>query len=170
MYDSMQARTAGIESGAARPAAELAADVTASAAALRATWSAMRAADWEREMPHHRGPRPVSETPLMRLGEVEIHHVDLARGFRPDGWPDSFVAHLLSSDGRLPGRLPDGVRVDVRATDTGRRWAAGPDGARPVDVRGPSWAIAAWLAGRPQPAAAALSVTGGELPPLAPWP
>jgi maleylpyruvate isomerase len=189
MYDSLQARSDDIASGAARPMPELTADVTASAAALRDTWSALRAADWEREMPHHRGPRPVSETPMMRLAEVEIHHVDLGRGFGPDGWPGSFVAAILSAAGAggLERRLPDGVRLDLVVTDTGQRWSAGAGGSgedsrdvgssgedssgrRPVEVRGPSWAVAAWLAGRPGPAAAALTVTGGELPQLAPWP
>jgi maleylpyruvate isomerase len=168
MYDSLQARTDDIEAGAARPWPELRADVAASAAALGDAWSAMRAADWEREMPHHRGPRPLSDTPGMRLAEVEIHHVDV--GGRPDWWPDSFVAHILSSADRLAVRLPDGVRVVVRATDTWGHWSAGADGARQVDVRGPAWAIAAWLAGRPGPVADALAVTGGELPELAPWP
>jgi hypothetical protein len=103
----------------------------------------MRAADWNRDMPHHRhGALPLSDSPMMRLGEVEIHHVDLAGHFGPDGWPDSFVAHILAAASDLSGRLPGG----------------------------PSWAIAAWLAGRPGPATGALSVTGGELPQLSPWP
>jgi hypothetical protein len=191
---------------------QLPADAPASAAALRGTWSAMRAADWDRDMPHHRyGALPLSDSPMMRLGEVEIHHVDLAGHFGPDGWPDSFVAHILAAASHLSGRLPGGLALDVRATDTGERWSAGPgarggaagaagtasagSGAdaggtasagssagagggtgphagavRTVAVAGPSWAIAAWLVGRPGPAAGALSVTGGELPQLSPWP
>jgi hypothetical protein len=39
-----------------------------------------------------------------------------------------------------------------------------------VAVTGPSWAVAAWLVGRTAPVTGALSVTGGDLPPLAPWP
>src|SRR6202011_3103587 len=41
MYDSLQARGDDIQAGAARPTAELTADVAASAAALRDAWSAM---------------------------------------------------------------------------------------------------------------------------------
>lgn len=172
MYDSLQARSRDIEAGAARPMTELVADVTASAEALHDTWSAMRAADWEREMPHHRyGPRPLSDTPMMRLTEVEIHHVDLGGGFQPDGWPGSFVAHILSGADGLARRLPEGMRLDVRATDTGGHWLGGPaDASARVAVAGPSWAVAAWLVGRTAPVTGALSVTGGELPPLAPWP
>jgi len=190
MYDSAEARDQDIEAGAGRPVAELVADVISSAAALRDAWSAMRPADWDREMLHHRfGTLPLSDTPMMRLGEVEIHHVDLGGRFRPDGWPDSFVAGILSAADDLPARLPDGLALQVRATDTGERWStgaagnagAGPDAGgadadaggagatRSVVVAGPSWAIAAWLAGRPDPVADALSVTGGELPLLKPW-
>ena len=84
---------------------ELVADVTSSAAGLSEVWSAMSTADWDRAMRHHRyGTLPLNDTPMMRLSEVEIHHVDLGGRFRPDGWPDSFVAHILSSaTGRQTG-------------------------------------------------------------------
>jgi hypothetical protein len=81
------------------------------------------------------------------------------------------VTHILSGADGLTGRLPDDMRLDVRATDTGGRWLGGPAGAPVrVAVTGPSWAVAAWLVGRTAPVAGALSVTGGDLPPLAPWP
>jgi maleylpyruvate isomerase len=188
MYASAQARDHEIEAGAGRPMPELAADVASSAAALSDAWSAMSTADWDRAMLHHRyGTLPLNDTPMMRLSEVEIHHVDLGDRFRPDGWPDSFVARILSGAGRLSERLPDGLTLRVHATDSGEHWTAvagggggaiaedgagaqGGAGARRVIVAGPSWAIAAWLVGRPGPVAGALSVTGGELPPLKPWP
>jgi maleylpyruvate isomerase len=179
MYDSAEARDHEIDAGAGRPMTELVADVTSSAAGLSEVWSAMSTAEWDRAMRHHRyGTLPLNGTPMMRLSEVEIHHVDLGGRFRPDGWPDSFVAHILSSAGRLSDRLPDGVALQVRATDSGEHWSAGVGGgagaegggARRVVVAGPSWAIAAWLVGRPGPVADALTVAGGELPPLKPWP
>jgi maleylpyruvate isomerase len=204
MYDSAQARDQDIDAGAGRPVTELVADVISSASALGDAWSAMRPADWDRPMLHHRvGTLPLSDTPMMRLSEVEIHHVDLGGRFRPDGWPDSFVARILVAAGDLPARLPDGLALQVRATDTGEHWSAGAAGradaeagaagslgggatggadsgtgtgtaagagaTRSVVVAGPSWAIAAWLVGRPGPVADALSVTGGGLPPLKPW-
>lgn len=183
MYDSAEARDQDIEAGAGRPVTELVADVISSAAALSDAWSAMRPADWDREMLHHRfGTLPLSDTPMMRLREVEIHHVDLGGRFRPDGWPDSFVAGILSAADDLPARLPDGLALQVRVTDTGQHWstaaagtadagadAGGAGASRSVVVAGPSWAIAAWLAGRPDPVADALTVTGGELPLLNPW-
>jgi hypothetical protein len=140
---------------------------------------------------------PLNDTPMMRLSEVEIHHVDLGDRFRPDGWPDSFVARILAGADRLSERLPDGLALRVHATDSDEHWTAdagggagaegssaaeggsgvpggsgaqGGAGPLRVIVAGPSWAIAAWLVGRPGPVADALSVTGGELPPLKPWP
>jgi maleylpyruvate isomerase len=188
MYASAEARDHEIEAGASRPMSELVADVISSAAALSDAWSAMSTADWDRAMLHHRyGTLPLNYTPMMRLSEVEIHHVDLGDRFRPDGWPDSFVARILSGAGRLSERLPDGLVLQVHATDSGEHWNAGARsggdvgaedragaqgraGPRKVIVAGPSWAIAAWLVGRPGPVADALSITGGELPLLKPWP
>jgi maleylpyruvate isomerase len=170
MYDSAQARDRDIEDGAGRPVPELIADLTRSAEALGETWSALRAADWERQMPHHRlGRLPLSDSPGMRLGEVLIHHVDLAVGYLPADWPAPFAADIIEgAGGGLAGRLPADVRLDLHVTDTGAALNAG-SGARQVTMSGPSWAVAAWLAGRPGPALHALSVTGGELPPLTSW-
>lgn len=185
MYDSAQARDRDIEAGAGRPLPELVADVTETSRALAVAWTAMSAADWARQMPHHRvGPLPLSITPAMRLGEVLIHHVDLTGPYGPADWPAEFVAEALADAGdELAARLPDGVAAEVQATDTGAVWPAGPgtggDGratASPgtgtggmVTVSGPSWAIAAWLVGRRAAALPALSASGGDLPELKPW-
>jgi hypothetical protein len=53
--------------------------------------------------------------------------------------------------------------VQVEATDSGRQWSAGA--GDPVLVRGPSWALTAWLVGRPMAVADVLT----DPPPLAPW-
>jgi maleylpyruvate isomerase len=204
MYASAEARDHEIEAGAGRPMTDLVADVTWSADGLSEAWSAMSTADWDRAMLHHRyGTLPLNHTPTMRLSEVEIHHVDLGGRFGPDGWPDPFVVHILSGADGLTDRLPNGLTLQVHATDSGEHWSAGAaggvggagaeggadaesdgaegggaeggagtggsDGPRTIVVAGPSWAIAAWLIGRPGPVADALSVTGGELPPLKPW-
>jgi maleylpyruvate isomerase len=172
MYDSAEARNRDIETGAARPMAQLIADVTGSAAALREEWSMLGDGDWAREMPHHRvGLLPVSASPMMRLNEVLIHNVDLDWAYRATDWPDAFVAGIITrAAGGLAGRLPDEVAVDVRVTDTGQELSAGSGTVGRVRVSGPAWAVAAWVAGRPAPARPALSVTGGGLPELASWP
>lgn len=172
MYDSMEARAADIEAGAGRPAAELADDVSSAAQRLGETWASLGPDEWDRPLRHHRrGEMQVRDTVEFRWFEVEIHHVDLDAGYGPGGWPPPFISLLLSrSVPGVAGRLPDGVALEVHATDRGERWSAGSASPDPVTVSGPSWAIAAWLAGRPGPAASSLSVTGGALPALRPWP
>ncbi len=170
MYDSVQSRTADIEAGAARPRAELAADIAATAQALDDSWSGLDAAPWDRDMLHRLGRRPIRQTPAMRWGEVEIHHVDLAGAYRPSDWPPPFVAYLLDhAPASVGDRLPTGVALDLAATDTATGWSFGRADSRRVAVSGPSWAIAAWLLGRSGPVTASLSVVGGELPELAAW-
>jgi maleylpyruvate isomerase len=168
MYDSEEARDRDIEAGADRLMTELVDDVASSAYALRETWEELRPADWSREMLHRAGPRPVRDTLAMRRYEVEIHHVDLGGEFGPTDWPADFVKSLLPGEGELARRAPDGVGLDVRATDTRGNWSSGPGGSQRVVVSGPAWALACWLVGRPGPAAGALSVTGGDLPVLKP--
>src|SRR5580693_3223728 len=64
-YASSEARETDVERGAAQDAKDLAADVADSAMALR--------------------------TVARRLVEVELHHCDLAAGYGPADWPDSFA-------------------------------------------------------------------------------
>src|SRR5580658_9625639 len=150
MYDSVAARNRDIEAGAGRPLAQLVADITGSAAALREEWAMLGDADWAREMPHHRrGLVPVQASPMMRLNEVLIHNVDLDWAYRATDCPAAFVAGVVSdAAGGLASRLPDGVAVDVLVTDTGQQLSAGPGTAGRVGVRGPAWAVAAWVVGR----------------------
>lgn len=149
---------------------ELVADVTRSATQLRETWAALTEADWARDMLHHRaGPVPLRNAPQMRLNEVLIHHVDLAWNYGPADWPGWFVAGIMAdAPGALAKRLPDGVGLDVRATDAELAVRVGTGDL--VSVSGPAWALAAWLVGRAAAGRPALSVTGGDLPELASWP
>jgi len=170
-YTSVEAREKDIEAGAARPAADIAADVAESARRLDETWQALGGAAWDRPLLHHRrGQIPLRDTPVMRWREIEVHRADLAGDYGPADWPAPFVAHLLDGmAGSVAGRLPSGAALAMHATDTGERWACGAAGGQPVTVSGPAWALAAWLMGRAEPARSALSVTTGELPVLAPW-
>jgi maleylpyruvate isomerase len=186
MYDGEAARAADIEAGAGRSAAELAADVTGSAARLAETWARLDDADWQREAVTREGPVPAVRLIGMRWREVEIHRVDLADGYGPGDWPASFVAPLLPSlldPRRIGPRLPAGLTVEVVNTDSGQRWLVGEDvpapvgtarsaraaavrsAGSPVRVVGPSWALVGWLVGRP----AAVRAELGELPALRPW-
>lgn len=170
MYDSEESRNADIEAGSGRPAAELLTDLAESSARFAATCAATSDDVWDFTVQFRMSQEPASGVPGRRWREVEIHGVDLDIGYGPDSWPAPFVTYLLELDHRLADRLPDGASVQLEATDTGQRWAAGPGTGSALSViRGPAWAIAAWLVGRPQPVRAALDVTGADAPTLASW-
>ena len=114
-------RDAGIEAGAGRPAAELRTDVEESARRLEATWARCAEAGWPN--PHFLGGDkfPIPASPLRRLREVEVHHVDLDLGYQATDWLDAYVdweiAHTLK---RLPGRLTPTDARRLLAWLTGR--------------------------------------------------
>jgi maleylpyruvate isomerase len=116
-------RSADIEAGAGRPAAELVADLDSSQSRLEEVWDRSAAAGW----PHDRltgGSRPTTTAgpALHRLEEVEIHHVDLDLGYETTDWPEEFLRSELPLLLRaVPGRV-----------------------SRPDDLR----ALVAWLSGR----------------------
>lgn len=167
MYDSDEARAADIEAGARRPVATLVGDLAESCRLLARTWSGLDDTAWERAVLHRRlGLMPAGAIPAHRWREVEIHRVDLDLGYRPADWPRSFVTHLL--DERVHGasrRLPTGMGINLNATDTGARMSFGT--GRRVTISGPSWALAAWLVGRP--VSDLLSTLDGRMPELRTW-
>ncbi len=114
-------RDADIAEGAQRPAAEIVADLSGAQDRLEKAWDRSAAAGWPH--PELRGDDkwPTTASPLRRLGEVEIHHVDLGLGYEPSDWPEAYVAWqlpvLLAT---VPGR--------VRSAEDARRlltWLAG---------------------------------------------
>jgi maleylpyruvate isomerase len=186
MYPSEEARARDVEEGAGRSAAEIAADVQVSAAALAAAAQGLPAPAWD-ALVARRGVRfPAREIPSRRLAELEIHHVDLDAGYRPADWPASFVAANLVRVARdFAGRAdapallarpdgldavypigpagPDPALLDPAITGRGRT-----DRASQVTVSGPPAALLAWLIGRGN--GAGLEVTGADaVPVLPPW-
>lgn len=92
-YLSQQARNEAIEAGAGRPAAELAADVTESAAAFRAEAVALPPAAWPATVSLLDGVEfPATQILTKRLVEVELHHTDLGCGYHRADWPASFAS------------------------------------------------------------------------------
>ena len=91
-YPSRQDRDAAIEAGAERTAAELAADIRASAAAFREVALSQPDEAWSRLVTPPLGitPFPAGQVLVRRLVEVEVHHVDLDAGYRPADWPTTF--------------------------------------------------------------------------------
>jgi maleylpyruvate isomerase len=80
-----------IEEGASRPAAELFADLTTSAKRLEDTWDRSQQAGWPNAGLLASDSWPTSASPLRRLREVEVHHVDLGLGYEASDWPEDYV-------------------------------------------------------------------------------
>jgi maleylpyruvate isomerase len=171
MYASAESRSADIEAGAGRPAADLAADVRESAAAFAAEAAGMPEDAWTALVRALYGPPfPALGVLEHRLSEVEIHHVDLAAGYSPGDWPEDFLSEALPRvAGVFAGRddVPPCVAWAEGAKDPLR---LGPDqaGPAPVHVRGQPADLLAWLLGRGD--GSTLTVPGGgALPELPPW-
>jgi maleylpyruvate isomerase len=147
-YPSVAARAAAIEEGANRPAAVLAADVSATAAALADAAAAMRPGDWQHVVTWTVGGQsPAEHVVYSRLGEVLIHHVDLDLGYGPGGWPTAFVRDMLP---RIAHRLAEPalapLSAHLNATDTGRSFQIGGHDAE--QINGTEAELMAWLLGR----------------------
>ena len=97
-YASAEAREAGIEQDAGRPARELTSDLAASAMALRTVARQLPDEGWRVPVRMlEDGPRfPAAELLTRRLVEVELHHRDLAAGYDPADWPAAFAAMELA--------------------------------------------------------------------------
>jgi maleylpyruvate isomerase len=176
MYVSREARRADIEAGAGRSAADLAADVQATAIAFAAEAASLPDEAWAAQVQMLVGP-PMSARRALdwRLREVEIHHVDLGTGYRPGDWPAQFVADNLpevaaSFAGRedTPSCLlqPDGGDFGLlRIGPVGPEQPAAPR----VFVYGPPVTLLAWLIGRDDGSGLRVSGDDAALPALPAW-
>lgn len=99
-------RDRDIDEGAGRPAKDLVQDVADSATRLEETWSRSERAGWPNSRWLAGDSWPTTGSPLRRLREVEVHHVDLGLGYEATDWPDEYVRWELplSLEG-LPERL-----------------------------------------------------------------
>src|SRR5579859_2774280 len=172
MYASARSRTADIEAGAGRPAATLAQDVRASAAAFAAEAAGLPGEAWAAQVRALNGPPfPAFAVLDRRLSEVEIHDVDLAAGYSPADWPDGFVSGALPRVADSFTGRQDTPRCLVWAQDAPHGYLIGPEtgGDPPVTVHGPPADLLAWLLGRSS--GATLRVTGAAVtaPALPAW-
>lgn len=165
--DGSAGRDADIEAGAGRGAVVLIADVRDSADRLDRLFGAVAdASGWDLTT---EDGRPARSWLTARWREVEIHRADLHGAYGAAGWPATFVGYLLPRlAAEVSIRASQPLRIEVAHEDStttdlgGSTWATGADG---VTVRGPDWALLAWLTGRP-------SLTDGQLstmPELSPW-
>ena len=171
MYPSEEARDRSIEAGAGRSAAELAADVRASAAALAGAAEGLPAGAWDATV-SRRGDRfPARVIAARRLSELEIHHVDLGAGYEPGDWPAPFVQETLARVATDFAGRPDAPACLARPDGQEAAFPIGPaipGAGGPVTVSGPPAAVLAWLIGRDS--GAGLAVAGAAaVPVLPPW-
>ena len=168
MYTSAEARTADIEAGAGRVMADLASDVRESAAAFAAEAASMPDGAWAEQVRALQGPVfPAYIVLERRRSEVEIHHVDLAAGYRPGDWPQDFVADALPGvAGSFAGRA-DTPSCLVWPEGSPESFRIGPDlpGPPSVRVHGQPAELLAWLLGRDD--GSGLQVPGGLATPPA---
>lgn len=84
----------------------------------------------------------VGAVPWMRLGEVEIHHADLAAGYDHGRWSVPFASDVLES---RRTRLDASVAFTAYASDIDRTWTYGEGGPT---VTGSVTDLAWWMTGR----------------------
>jgi maleylpyruvate isomerase len=173
MYASREARRADIEAGAGRSAAGLAADVRATAIGFAAEAASLPDEAWAAQVRGLTGP-PIPARSVLdwRLREVEIHHVDLATGYRPGDWPEEFVtASLPGVAAEFAGR-EDAPPCLLQSDGSGLGpLQIGPEQPAPPQllVHGPPASLLAWLTGRDDGSGLRVSPDGAALPVLPPW-
>jgi maleylpyruvate isomerase len=114
-----------IDQGARRPAAGILADLNAAQHRLELVWDRSVAAGWPHAELRAADRWPITASPVRRLREVEVHHVDLGLGYEPSDWPEDYVAwELPMLLATVPGR--------VHRTDDMRALVAWLSGRRPV--------------------------------------
>ena len=96
-YASEQEWAAATEYTAGLSTKELAADVAASAMALRVISRQLSDDDWRASVrPWDSGSFRAADLLTRRLVEVELHHCDLGAGYGPGDWPAAFAAMELA--------------------------------------------------------------------------
>lgn len=164
-YPSMQFRADQIEAGARRPVSELVADVVESSARFEDMMRALPESAWSAQVRMRPGElRAPAALPLIRLREIEMHHVDLDVGYRfPDIAPGTavwIIDDILMELGRRDPVRP----LRIKATDTELSRELGIGG--PL-ITGPQVGLLAWLSGRTP--GYDLTADGGETVPGAPY-
>lgn len=162
-YASNEARDAGIEANAGRPAEELRAELRIAVERFALQAATMPESAWEQMIRARAGwPHPASYLLNRRWRELEAHHVDLDAGYAFADWPLAYVRWELTetlASIKLDGGLAVGrvratnLDVDVRLGDgpeisgTGHEllgWLTGRDAAPPAEWPAPpSWPMTA---------------------------
>jgi len=127
-------RKRDIEESSLLPPGEVVSDLLRAQQELEATWARCAAENWPGSDLFAGDTWPVSDSPVRRLREVEMHHVDMGLDYGIDSWPAEYVAwelpQLLAT---VPGRVPSGA--DARNLVA---WLAGRS-ALPENFRLSAW-------------------------------
>jgi len=89
-------RTGDIEAGSGRTAAELLADVAATAGKLETTWAAMPERAWSGRGITFAGELTMSDLLFIRWRETTVHHADLGLDFGWTDWDREYVRAELA--------------------------------------------------------------------------
>jgi maleylpyruvate isomerase len=84
-------RTGDIEAGSRRPAADITADVTNTAATLESVWAAMPADAWQRRGITFGGEDTMADLLFIRWRETAVHHADLGLEYSWSDWDPEYV-------------------------------------------------------------------------------
>jgi maleylpyruvate isomerase len=166
-YASDDARAADIEAGSGRSAADLLADLRASAARFADAVTAMSPQDWAAVVPHRRGPQLAATLVWSRLREVEVHHVDLSAGYDLTDWPEAFGLRLLHEVVADLGKRPGTPALVLRPAEGRQELTVGEPEAAPT-IAGPVYELAGWLIGR-APGTGLTVTPDGKLPTPPEW-
>lgn len=155
-----------IEAGAHRGLGDLRLDLADSADRLLEAFAEFPAEAQRREvrMPSGAAARGW-EIPLLRIREVEIHHVDLVAGYTPADWSAEFARRTLDQVSGVFREARDCPVGTLVATDSGGRWQVAASGPQ---LSGTTAELAAWLTGRSAGAGLSLS-PAGEVPRAPRW-
>lgn len=166
MYPSQHDRDTDIAELAVADHAEIRERLLASLTTFQEAVVAMPDAAWSSRFDRTIGGAslPVEAVPLMRVREIEIHHVDLAAGYTVDRWPTPFAEGVV--DGMV-GRLEPATPFRVTPLDSDRTWEVGDTDPETAVVTGPVAQLAWWLTGR-DPGDQVTS-SRGDLPTVGAW-
>jgi maleylpyruvate isomerase len=99
-------RDSEIDEGARRSAVDIVYDLDIAQRRLELVWDRSAAAGWPHLELRGDDHWPTTASPVRRLREAEMHHVDLGLGYEPSDWPEEYVAWelpvLLAT---VPGRV-----------------------------------------------------------------
>jgi maleylpyruvate isomerase len=148
-------RTADIEAGAGRAAADLVSDVLSADAALERAWSTASHETWTQGLGvRNAGPTTVSDFVFLRWREVEVHAADLgltgSTGDPVDHWDVLPAAYLDGEWARMTAFLDKRLPADVTAVlvPGDRPSRAYGTGESTVFVHGTAGRLLAWMMDR----------------------